>query len=118
MKTLRITVNGTPYDVQVEEVSGGAAPAGPAAAPAPQAAPPPHTPAPAAPALEAWPPNKGNLVLVGAGFLPFHPRQLDMIMQDTAQVAARREEMLAHCRDLFTGRTLPATDAQEAPPCR
>ena len=23
MKTLRITVNGTPYDVQVEEVSGG-----------------------------------------------------------------------------------------------
>ena len=26
MKTLKITVNGTPYDVQVEEVSGGAAP--------------------------------------------------------------------------------------------
>ena len=35
MKTLKITVNGTPYDVQVEEVSGGAAPAAPAAAPAP-----------------------------------------------------------------------------------
>ncbi len=44
MKTLRITVNGTPYDVQVEEVSGGAAPAVPAAAPAPKAAPAPQRP--------------------------------------------------------------------------
>ncbi len=36
MKNLRITVNGTAYDVQVEELDAGAAPvAAPAAAPAP-----------------------------------------------------------------------------------
>ena len=50
MKSYRITVNGTVYDVQVEETSGGAAPtAAPvqsaAPAPAPAAAP---APAPAA----------------------------------------------------------------------
>ena len=43
MKNLRITVNGTAYDVQVEELGGSSAPA--AAAPAPAA------PAPAAKAL-------------------------------------------------------------------
>lgn len=47
MKNYRITVNGTSYDVSVEELSGGAAPvAAPVAAPAPAAA--PATPAPAA----------------------------------------------------------------------
>ena len=35
MKNLKITVNGVAYSVQVEEVSGAAAPAAPAAAPAP-----------------------------------------------------------------------------------
>ena len=43
MKNYRITVNGTAYDVAVEEVSGGSAPA---AAPAPKAA-PAAAPAPA-----------------------------------------------------------------------
>lgn len=37
MKNLRITVNGTAYDVQVEELGGSSAPA--ATAPAPAAAP-------------------------------------------------------------------------------
>ena len=48
MKNYRITVNGTSYDVSVEELSGGAAPvaAAPVAAPAPAAA--PAAPAPAA----------------------------------------------------------------------
>ena len=52
MKNYRITVNGTSYDVSVEEFSGGAAPvaapvaAAPVAAPAPAAA--PAAPAPAA----------------------------------------------------------------------
>lgn len=43
MKNLRITVNGTAYDVQVEELGAGAAPAPVAAAPvaAPKAAPAP-----------------------------------------------------------------------------
>lgn len=51
MKNLKITVNGTAYDVQVEEVAAGAAPvaapapaakpAAPAAAPSPAAAPAP-----------------------------------------------------------------------------
>ena len=47
MKNLRITVNGTAYDVQVEELGENAAPA--AAAPAPKAAPAPAA-KPAAPA--------------------------------------------------------------------
>lgn len=48
MKNLRITVNGTAYDVQVEELGGTASPA-PAAAPspAPAAAPAAAAPAPA-----------------------------------------------------------------------
>ncbi len=52
MKNYRITVNGTSYDLSVEELSGGAAPvaapvaAAPVAAPAPAAA--PAAPAPAA----------------------------------------------------------------------
>ncbi len=41
MKNLRITVNGVAYDVQVEELGAGAAPAPVAAAPAPKAAPAP-----------------------------------------------------------------------------
>ena len=51
MKTYTITVNGTAYDVTVEETAGGAAPA-PAAKAAP-AAPAPAAPAPAAPAKTA-----------------------------------------------------------------
>ena len=38
--------------------------------------------------------------------MTIHTRQLDMIMQDPAQVAARRAEMLAHCRALFKGEPL------------
>ena len=48
MKNLRITVNGTAYDVQVEELGGSSAPV--AAAPAPAAAPPAPAAKPAAPA--------------------------------------------------------------------
>ncbi|MBR1568015.1 MAG: biotin/lipoyl-binding protein [Lachnospiraceae bacterium] len=53
MKNYRITVNGTAYDVAVEEIEAGSAPAAPAAAPkaaAPKAAP---APAPAAPAASS-----------------------------------------------------------------
>lgn len=46
MKNYRITVNGTSYDVTVEELAAGVTPA-PAAAPAPSA------PAPAAPAAKS-----------------------------------------------------------------
>lgn len=61
MKRFNITVNGNAYDVQVEEVGAGAAPAAPAApvaVPAPAAAPaaapvPAAAPAPAAPAAAA-----------------------------------------------------------------
>lgn len=48
MKNLRITVNGTAYDVQVEELGGSSAPA--AAAPAPVATAPAPAAKPAAPA--------------------------------------------------------------------
>lgn len=48
MKTYTITVNGTAYDVTVEETAGGAAPAPAAkAAPAAPAAAPAPAPAPA-----------------------------------------------------------------------
>ena len=52
MKTFNITVNGTAYNVTVEETAGGAAAAPVAAAPAPAAA-PAAAPAPAAPAAPA-----------------------------------------------------------------
>ena len=54
MKNYRITVNGTAYDVAVEELGAGAAPAA-TAAPAPVAAAAPAPAAPAAPA--AWKQN-------------------------------------------------------------
>ena len=57
MKNLRITVNGTAYDVQVEELVGTASPA-PAAAPA--AAAPAAAPAPA-PAAGAGEPLKAPM---------------------------------------------------------
>lgn len=57
MKNLRITVNGTAYDVQVEELGGTASPA-PAAAPA--AAAPAAAPAPA-PAAGAGEPLKAPM---------------------------------------------------------
>lgn len=49
MKNLKITVNGTSYDVTVEEVAAGAAPAA-ASAPAAKAAPAPKAAPAAAPA--------------------------------------------------------------------
>lgn len=52
MKNYRITVNGTSYDVSVEELSGGAAPAAAPVAAAPVTAPAPAA-APAAPAPAA-----------------------------------------------------------------
>jgi len=52
MKNYRITVNGTSYDVSVEELSGGAAPVAAPVAAAPVAAPSPAA-APAAPAPAA-----------------------------------------------------------------
>lgn len=72
MKNYRITVNGTSYDVTVEELSGGAAPAAPVAAPvsapAPAAAP---TPAKAAPAggagsIKVSSPMPGKILAVKA----------------------------------------------------
>jgi biotin carboxyl carrier protein len=50
MKNYRITVNGTSYDVSVEELSGGAAPVAAPVAAAPVAAPAPAAPAAPAPA--------------------------------------------------------------------
>jgi len=58
MKNYRITVNGTSYDVSVEELSGGAAPVAAPVAAAPVAAP---AAAPAAPA-----PMPGKILAVKA----------------------------------------------------
>lgn len=67
MKNYRITVNGTAYDVAVEELGTGAAPAA-VAAPAPVAA---AAPAPAAPAaagsIEVAAPMPGKILNVKAG---------------------------------------------------
>ena len=59
MKNLRITVNGTAYDVQVEELGGSSAPV--AAAPAPAAA-----PAGAAGSVQVTAPMPGKVVAVKA----------------------------------------------------
>lgn len=65
MKRFNITVNGKSYDVAVEEVGAGAAPAAvaaaPAAAPAP-AAPAAATPAPAGDGTPVKAPMSGNIL--------------------------------------------------------
>lgn len=72
MKNYRITVNGTSYDVSVEELSGGAAPAAPVAAPvsasAPAAAPAPAKAAPAggAGSIKVSSPMPGKILAVKA----------------------------------------------------
>ncbi|MDR1777828.1 MAG: hypothetical protein LBR31_08405 [Desulfovibrio sp.] len=60
--------------------------------------------------LEGLTPEDGEQLLAVAGYMTIHTRQLDMIMQDAAQVGERRERMLSHCRALFTGRPLPVAD--------
>lgn len=62
MKNYRITVNGTAYDVAVEELGAGAAPAA-VAAPAPVAA---AAPAPAG-SIEVAAPMPGKILNVKAG---------------------------------------------------
>jgi glutaconyl-CoA decarboxylase len=52
MKKFRVHVNGKAYEVEIEELTGTAAPAAPAPA-APKAPPAPAAPAPAAPAQSA-----------------------------------------------------------------
>ena len=61
MKTYTITVNGTAYDVTVEETAGGAAPA-PAAAPAPSKA----APAGGAGSIKVSSPMPGKILAVKA----------------------------------------------------
>lgn len=72
MRKYNVNVNGTAYEVTVEEVKGGAAPA-PAAAPAapaaPAPAPAPQTPAPAGAGEQVSAPMPGTIldVKVAAG---------------------------------------------------
>lgn len=67
MKNYRITVNGTAYDVAVEELGAGAAPAAAAAAPAPvAAAPAPTAPVAAAGSIEVAAPMPGKILNVKA----------------------------------------------------
>lgn len=73
MKNYRITVNGTSYDVSVEELSGGVAPvaAAPVAAPAAAAPAPAPAPAKAAPAggagsIKVSSPMPGKILAVKA----------------------------------------------------
>ena len=64
MKNLRITVNGTAYDVQVEELDGSAAPVAAAPAPAQKPAPAkkPAAPAGAAGSIVVKAPMPGTVV--------------------------------------------------------
>lgn len=70
MKNYRITVNGTSYDVSVEELSGGAAPVAAPVAAAPVAAPAaaPAAPAPAggAGSIKVSSPMPGKILAVKA----------------------------------------------------
>ena len=78
MKTYTITVNGTAYDVTVEETAGGAS--APAAAPAAKAAAP--APAPAAPAPAAG--GAAGSVEINA---PMPGKILDVKLQPGASVS-------------------------------
>lgn len=64
MKNLRITVNGTAYDVQVEELGETAAPAAPAAAAKPAPAAKPAAPAGAVGNISVKAPMPGTVVNV------------------------------------------------------
>ncbi|MDO4553930.1 MAG: biotin/lipoyl-containing protein [Lachnospiraceae bacterium] len=67
MKTYKITVNGTAYDVVVEEVSGGAAPVSTAApAPVKAAAPAPAPKAAGAGSVKITSPMPGKILAVKA----------------------------------------------------
>ena len=57
--------------------------------------------------------EEGQCLLAVAGYLTIHTRQLDMIMQDSAKVAATRKTMLNHCRILLTGGDLSQISAKE-----
>ncbi len=46
-------------------------------------------------------PEEGMALLHVAGHMCIHTRQLDMIMADPAEVAARRRELIARCRELY-----------------
>lgn len=64
MKNLRITVNGTAYDVQVEELGESAAPAAAAPAPAPAKKAAPAAPSGAKGGIEIKAPMPGTVVRV------------------------------------------------------
>ena len=67
MKNYRITVNGTSYDVTVEELSGGAAPAAaPVAAPVAAPAPSKAAPAGGAGSIKVSSPMPGKILAVKA----------------------------------------------------
>ena len=63
--------------------------------------------------LEGMDMEEGQCLLAVAGYLTIHTRQLDMIMQDSAKVAATRKTMLNHCRILLTGGDLSQISAKE-----
>lgn len=83
MKNYTITVNGTPYNVTVEDATGSAAPVASAPAPAPTAA-PASAPAPAPAAAPAAPAAAGS-VSVDA---PMPGNILDIKVSNGASVKA------------------------------
>lgn len=80
-KKYRVTVDGTSYEVEVEELGSGsaAAPAAPVAAPAPAAAPVPK----AAPAAPAAGPAEGTVISA-----PMPGKVLKVVVQSGAAVNA------------------------------
>jgi biotin carboxyl carrier protein len=111
MKTLRITLEGKTYDVAVEVLGEGAAPAAPAPAPVQVAAPAPVAAAPAPAPAVAPPP-----VAAGAGTVlsPMAGQVMKIKVAVGATVTANQEVIVLEAMKMETPIFAPSTGTIQA----